>query len=123
MAVTSMQYDDNNIFAKILAGDIPCDKIMETDHCLAFADISPSAKVHTLVIPKGKYVCWQDFSETASDAEITDFVRTIGAVAKHHGIETDGYKLLANTLNNGGQEVPHLHVHVIGGEKVKFSQL
>ena len=123
MTVTSMQYDDENIFAKILSGNIPCTKIMETDHSLAFADINPSAKVHTLIIPKGKYVCWQDFSETASEAEILDYIRTIGAVAKHHGIETEGYKLLSNALNHGGQEVPHLHVHILGGEKVKLGAL
>lgn len=120
MTVTSMTYDDSNIFAKILAGDIPCNKVMETEHSLAFNDINPSAKVHILVIPKGQYVCWQDFSEKASDAEIADFVRTIGAVAQKKGIATEGYKVLANTLQHGGQEVPHLHVHILGGEPIKL---
>ena len=118
MTVTSMIYDDTNIFAKILAGDIPCDKVMETEHSLAFNDINPSAPVHTLVIPKGKYVCWQDFSTHASDLEITDFIRTIGRVAQAQGIAEDGYKVLSNALKNGGQEVPHLHVHILGGKPI-----
>lgn len=120
MTVTSKTYDPTNIFAKILNGDIPCDTVAETEHTLAFNDISPSAKVHTLVIPKGQYVCWQDFAETATDAEIADFVRTIGQVAKQQGVADDGYKLLANALKNGGQEVPHLHVHILGGEPIKL---
>ena len=108
-------YDDNNIFAKILRGEIPCKKVHEDAHTLAFEDIHPQAPVHTLVIPKGKYVSMRDFAAKASDAEIAAFVRAIGKVAALKGVEDDGYRILANTGINGGQEVPHLHVHVFGG--------
>ena len=108
-------YDTNNIFAKILRGEIPCKKVHEDAHTLAFEDIHPQAPVHTLVIPKGKYVSMRDFAAKASDAEIAAFVRAIGKAAALKGVEDDGYRILANTGINGGQEVPHLHVHVFGG--------
>jgi diadenosine tetraphosphate (Ap4A) HIT family hydrolase len=108
-------YDDNNIFARILRGDIPSDKVYEDEHALAFHDISPQAPVHILVIPKGAYVSWDDFSERGSEAEIAGFIRAVGHVARSQGMVTRGYRLLANVGRNGGQEVPHLHVHIFGG--------
>ena len=108
-------YDDNNIFAKILRGEIPCKKIHEDAHTLAFEDINPQAPVHTLVIPKGKYVSWKDFSEKASDAEIAAFVRAVGKVAEIKGVKESGYRVLANAGLDSHQEVPHLHAHVFGG--------
>ncbi len=112
-------YDDQNIFAKILRGEIPCGKVMETDHTLAFHDISEQAPHHVLVIPKGPYVCFDHFATEASDAEIIDYTRTIGAVCKQLGIEPgeggDGYRLIANAGRDAVQEVPHLHVHILGG--------
>ena len=108
-------YDDSNIFAKILRGEIPCTKVFEDAHTLAFEDIHPQAPVHTLVIPKGKYVSMRDFTAQATDAEIAAFVRAIGKVAALKGVEDAGFRVLANTGVNGGQEVPHLHVHVFGG--------
>lgn len=110
-----MAYDDQNVFARILRGEIPCDKVHETEHCLAFRDINPQAPTHVLVIPKGAYVSMADFSANASEAEIVDFVRAVGAVARQEGLEAPGYRILANHGVNGGQEVPHLHVHVFGG--------
>jgi len=107
-------YDDNNIFAKILRGEIPCTKVYEDDHNLAFRDINPLAPFHVLVIPKGAYVSWDDFSERASDDEITAFVRAVGKVARDAGLVGSGYRLLANIGQDGGQEVPHLHVHIFG---------
>ncbi len=112
-------YDDQNIFAKILRGEIPCGKVMETDHTLAFHDISEQAPHHVLVIPKGPYVCFDHFATEATDAEIVDYTRTIGAVCKQLGIEPgeggDGYRLIANAGRDAVQEVPHLHVHILGG--------
>ncbi|AXX99307.1 histidine triad nucleotide-binding protein [Profundibacter amoris] len=112
-------YDDQNIFAKILRGEIPCGKVMETEHTLAFHDISEQAPHHVLVIPKGPYVCFDHFATEASDAEIIDYTRTIGAVCKQLGIEPgeggDGYRLIANAGRDAVQEVPHLHVHILGG--------
>jgi len=113
-----MSYDDQNIFAKILRGEIPCDKVYEDDHCLAFNDISPQAPVHVLVIPKGPYVSLDDFHANASDAEIAGYVRGIGTVARMRGVDADGYRIISNIGNNGHQEVPHLHVHVVGGRPV-----
>lgn len=110
-----MSYDDQNIFAKILRGEIPCDKVYEDDSCLAFNDISPQAPVHTLVIPKGPYVSLDDFHANASDAEIAGFVKGIGTVARMQGLDADGYRIISNIGQNGHQEVPHLHVHVVGG--------
>lgn len=109
-------YDDSNIFAKILRGELPCKKIYEDEHSLAFHDINPLAPVHILVIPKGAYVSWDDFSERASDAEITGFVRAVGKVARDQQLEVQGYRLLANVGRRAGQEVAHLHVHIFGGQ-------
>ena len=109
-------YDDQNIFAKILRGEIPNKTVMETEHSLAFHDINPLAPIHVLVIPKGHYVSWDDFSANASDAEIADLVRTVGAVARETGADAQGYRALANAGKRSGQEVPHLHVHVFGGQ-------
>ena len=109
-------YDDGNIFARILRGELPSDSVLETEHSLAFHDINPLAPVHVLVIPKGAYVSWDDFSQSASDAEIADFTRAIGEVARRVGADTQGYRLLSNVGKRGGQEVPHLHVHIFGGE-------
>ncbi len=111
-------YDDNNVFAKILRGEIPCNKVFEDDFALAFHDINPQAPVHVLVIPKGRYVSWDDFSAQASDAEITGFVRAVGEVARAAGLPAPGYRLLANIGKDGHQEVPHLHVHIFGGRQL-----
>jgi diadenosine tetraphosphate (Ap4A) HIT family hydrolase len=111
-----MSYDPNNIFAKILRGEIPCDKIYEDEHVLAFRDIRPQAKVHALVIPKGSYVSAQDFSEKASEAEIAAFHRALGTVARKLGLAESGYRLIANTGVHGHQEVPHYHMHILGGQ-------
>ena len=108
-------YDDSNIFARILRGEIPTKPVYEDEHALAFHDISPQAPVHILVIPKGPYVSWDDFSERASAEEIAGFVRAVGLVAREQGLVAPGYRLLANAGMNGGQEVPHLHVHIFGG--------
>ena len=109
-------YDDSNIFARILRGELPCRKVYEDEHVLAFDDINPLAPLHILVIPKGRYVSWDDFSETASDAELAAFVRGVGRVAREAGLVAPGYRLLANVGANSGQEVPHLHVHIFGGK-------
>ena len=109
-------YDPNNIFARILRGEIPCDKVYEDEHALAFRDINPQAPQHILVIPKGAYVSWDDFSARAPDSEIAGFVRAVGTVARDAGMVADGYRLLANVGPHGGQEVPHLHVHVFAGK-------
>jgi histidine triad (HIT) family protein len=111
-----LPYDPNNVFAKILRGEIPCKKVYEDEHALAFHDIAPQAPVHVLVIPKGAYVSWDDFSARAPDAEIGGFVRAVGHVARELGLVDPGYRLLANVGGDGGQEVPHLHVHLFGGK-------
>lgn len=111
----SLPYDDHNIFARILRGELPCKKVHETEHSLAFHDINPLAPIHVLVIPKGAYVAWDDFSAKASEAEIADFVRAVGDVARSTGASAQGYRLLSNTGKRGGQEVPHLHIHLFGG--------
>ncbi|MEA1014978.1 histidine triad nucleotide-binding protein [Sphingosinicella sp. LY1275] len=108
-------YDTNNIFARILRGEIPCSKVYEDEHALAFNDINPQAPTHILVIPKGAYVSWDDFSEHASSEEIAGFVRAVGRIAREAGLLEPGYRLLANTGPNSGQEVPHLHVHIFAG--------
>ena len=108
-------YDETNIFARILRGEIPARKVYEDEHAFAFHDISPQAPVHILVIPKGAYVSWDDFSARASEAEIAGFVRAVGAVARDEGLVAPGYRLLANVGGHAGQEVPHLHVHLFGG--------
>jgi histidine triad (HIT) family protein len=110
-----MAYDPNNVFARILRGEIPCRKVFEDEHVLAFHDVNPQAPVHILVIPKGAYVSLDDFSATASDAEIAAFVRALGLVARNNGVAESGYRILANTGRDGHQEVPHFHVHVFGG--------
>ncbi|MDC0886244.1 histidine triad nucleotide-binding protein [Altererythrobacter sp.] len=109
-------YDDQNIFAKILRGEIPSSKVYEDEWSFALEDINPQAEIHTLVIPKGAYVSWDDFSKRASDAEIGGFVRAVGHVARAKGLVEPGYRLMANVGGHGGQEVPHLHVHIFGGE-------
>ena len=117
-----MNYDKNNIFAKILRGEIPCKKIYEDDFELAFHDINPQKKVHALVIPKGEYINLDDFTLRASDKEIVGLIKGIGLVAKKIGVSEvvkgKGYRSLVNVGENGGQEVPHLHFHIFGGEKV-----
>ena len=110
-----MAYDDNNVFAKILRGEIPCKKVYEDDHTLAFHDINPQAPIHVLVIPKGAYVSMEDFSAQASVAEQAAFVRAIGLVARQLGVVDGGYRVLANHGRDGHQEVPHLHMHIFGG--------
>jgi histidine triad (HIT) family protein len=111
----SEPYDDSNVFARILRGEIPAKKVYEDEHALAFHDIAAQAPVHILVIPKGPYVSWDDFSERASAEEIAGFVRAVGHVAREQGLVAPGYRLLANVGLHGGQEVPHLHVHLFGG--------
>ena len=112
----TLPYDDQNIFAKILRGEIPSTRVYEDEWAIAFEDINPQAEVHTLVIPRGPYVSWDDFSTRGSDEEIAGFVRAVGAVARAKGLVEPGYRLLANIGKHGGQEVPHLHVHLFGGE-------
>jgi diadenosine tetraphosphate (Ap4A) HIT family hydrolase len=109
-------YDDSNVFAKILRGELPCRKVYEDEFALAFHDINPLAPVHILVIPKGAYVSWDDFSAQASEADIAGFVRAVGKVARDAGMAVQGYRLLANTGKRAGQEVPHLHLHIFGGQ-------
>ena len=116
MAIDATQpYDDSNIFARILRGEIPSSKVYEDDHVLAFNDINPLSPTHILVIPKGAYISWDDFSAKASDEEIGAFVRAVGKIARDAGLVTSGYRLLANAGLNAGQEVPHLHVHIFAG--------
>ncbi|PXA83206.1 histidine triad nucleotide-binding protein [Nostoc sp. 3335mG] len=110
-------YDDANIFAKILRGEIPSKKVYEDNYALAFHDINPQAPIHILVIPKGRYVSWDDFSAKAPDAEIAGFVRAVGQVARDNDLVAPGYRLLANIGGHGHQEVPHLHVHLFGGRQ------
>ena len=114
-------YDDNNIFAKILRGEVPCKKIYEDNYVLSFEDVNPQKKIHVLVIPKGKYIDLDDFNEKASDEEIIGLIKAFSLVAKKLKISSKngkGYRAIANISENGGQEVPHLHFHLIGGENV-----
>lgn len=114
-------YDDQNIFAKILRSEIPNNTVLETDHSLAFHDISPQAPVHILVIPRGPYVNFDHFTTAASDAEIVDFNRAIGKVCAISGVapdSNDGYRLIGNSGPNGVQDVMHLHVHILGGRNM-----
>ena len=116
-----MKYDENNIFAKILRGEIPCNKIYEDDFVLSFYDINPQKKIHALVIPKGKYIDLDDFSTNASNEELIGLMKGVTIVAKKLGISSvdgKGYRALANISDYGGQEVPHLHFHLFGGEIV-----
>src|SRR4051812_35984067 len=116
MAIDATQpYDDGNIFARILRGEIPAKTVYEDAHALAFHDINPQAPIHILVIPKGPYVSWDDFSARASDAEIAGFVRAVGRIARDRELVAPGYRLLANVGAHGGQEGPHLHVPLVGG--------
>ena len=108
-------YDNQNIFAKILRGEIPNATVLETEHTLAFRDIQPQAPVHVLVIPRGPYVCYDHFVLEARDAEIVDFNRAVGEVVKAEGLQSGGYRIISNAGEAGVQEVPHLHVHVLGG--------
>jgi len=117
MAVAATgDYDAGNIFARILRGEIPSSRVYEDDWAIAFHDINPQAPVHVLVIPRGAWRSWADFSANAADAEIGGFVRAVGAVAKQLGLEEPGYRLLANAGIDAHQEVPHLHVHLFGGK-------
>ena len=110
-------YEPNNVFARILRGEIPCNKVYEDDFALAFHDHAPQAPVHVLVIPKGAYVSWDDFSANASSDAIAGFVRAIGETARMLELDAPGYRLLANIGQHGHQEVPHLHVHIFGGRQ------
>ncbi|MCK9540680.1 MAG: histidine triad nucleotide-binding protein [Novosphingobium sp.] len=110
-------YDDNNIFARILRGELPCNKVYEDDFALAFHDIRPQAPVHVLVIPRGSYVSWDDFTQKAPDAEIAGFMRSVGAVTRQLELDRPGYRLMVNMGGHGHQEVPHLHVHIFGGRQ------
>ncbi len=111
-----MAYDDDNIFAKIVRGEIPCDKVYEDDHVLAFRDINPQTPTHILVVPKGAYVSFADFSQKASPDEIAAFVRATGKVASEAGLDDPGYRILANHGADAHQEVPHFHLHLFGGK-------
>jgi histidine triad (HIT) family protein len=111
----TLPYDESNVFARILRGEIPAKTVYEDEFALAFHDVNPQAPVHILVIPKGPYVSWDDFSERGSPEEIAGFVRAVGRVAREAGLVEPGYRLLANIGGHSGQEVPHLHVHLFGG--------
>ena len=113
-----MSYDDNNIFAKILRNEIPCNKIYEDEFVLSFHDINPQKKIHVLVIPKGEYIDLDDFTANASDKEIVEFNKAITHVSKLVGAKESGYRALTNLGSDGGQEVPHLHFHIFAGEKI-----
>jgi diadenosine tetraphosphate (Ap4A) HIT family hydrolase len=116
MAIDPTQpYDESNIFARILRGEIPSRTVYEDEHVLAFHDINPQAPTHILVIPRGAYVSWDDFSQRAGEAEIAAFVRAVGRIAREAGLVAPGYRLLANVGQDGGQEVPHFHVHIFAG--------
>ena len=110
-----MGYDRNNVFARILRGELPCKKVFEDDHVLAFHDINPQTPVHVLVIPKGSYESSDDFGANASDAELAGFMRAISLVARQLGVDASGYRMLANHGVDANQEVPHFHVHIFGG--------
>lgn len=110
-----MAYDRNNIFARILRGEIPCNKVFEDEHVLAFHDIRPQAPLHILVIPKGEYVSLDDFAEKASPTEMAALIAALGRIARTHGVAETGYRILANSGPAARQEVPHFHVHIFGG--------
>lgn len=111
----SKSYDKNNIFAKILSGDIACKKVYEDEHALAFHDISPKAPIHVLVIPKRSSTCFDDFIAYSTDEEIIGFFKAVHKVSSSLGISESGWRLIANSGLDGGQEVPHFHVHLMGG--------
>lgn len=110
-----MPYDRNNVFARILRGEVPCNKVYEDEHMLAFRDINPQAPTHIILIPKGEYVSIDDFSAAASDVELAAFMRAIGRIAKQEGVVEGGYRVLANHGRAAHQEVPHFHLHLFGG--------
>ncbi len=110
-----MNYDTDNIFAKILRGDIPCDTVFENDHVLAFNDITPQAKIHILVIPKGQYIDLYDFNTHASDEEILSFKNAVAEIISQYKLAQGGFRAIANAGEFGGQEVPHYHLHLVGG--------
>lgn len=116
------RYDDQNIFARILRGEIPNDTVAETEHTLAFRDIAPQAKTHVLVIPKGAYVDFADFGARASEAELVDFMRVAARIAEDEGVAPsaggEGFRVIANAATHGRQEVPHFHLHIVGGEQL-----
>jgi diadenosine tetraphosphate (Ap4A) HIT family hydrolase len=112
----TLPYDETNIFARILRGELPSKTVYEDEYALAFHDINPQAPLHILVIPKGAYVSWDDFSQKASDAEIAGFVRAVGQVARDEGLVAPGYRLLANVGFDSHQEIAHLHVHIFAGQ-------
>jgi len=111
-------YDTENIFAKILRGEIPNKTVLETEHSLAFHDINPQAPVHVLVIPKGSYVTFDHFAQEASETEIVDYMRAVGQCCKNLGVEADGWRLISNAGADAVQEVPHLHVHILAGRRL-----
>jgi histidine triad (HIT) family protein len=113
-----MAYDRNNVFARILRGEIPCAKVYEDEHVLAFRDINPAAPTHILVIPKGEYASLDDFSAKASDAELAALTRALGTIARQEGVAETGYRILANHGRDAHQEVPHFHVHIFGGRNL-----
>ena len=115
-----MKYDKNNIFAKILRNEIPCDKVFENEYVLSFYDVNPQKKIHILVIPKGEYIDLDHFNAKASEKEILELQKSISHIVKMLKISNDekGYRVLSNVGKNGGQEVPHLHYHIFGGEKI-----
>ena len=110
-----MEYDPQNIFARILRSEIPVKKVLENEHCLAFHDAFPKAPVHILLIPKGTYLSFDDFSAQASEGELTSFFRALGKIARDYGLDKDGYRIIANHLTYAGQEVFHFHMHLLGG--------
>lgn len=120
MSTNNAKYDPQNIFAKILRKEIPCKAIYENDFVLAFHDIAPQAPVHALVIPKNPYVSYADFAERAAPEEIVAFTKAVALVAKDLGLSADGYRLISNIGKNSGQEVPHFHVHIMGGRPMGF---
>ena len=113
-----MVYDKNNIFAKILRGEIQCNKIFENDHVLSFYDINPQKKIHAIVIPKGEYIDLDDFNKKASEQEFIELYKAVSHVSKLLGVSDKGYRMLSNIGSDGGQEVPHLHFHIFAGEKI-----
>jgi diadenosine tetraphosphate (Ap4A) HIT family hydrolase len=115
MEAGAMAYDPSNVFARILRGELPCKKVFEDDHVLAFHDINPLAPLHVLVIPKGEYVSMDDFAAKAAPEQVAAFFRAVGAIARDQGVAESGYRFLANTGADGHQEVPHFHVHIFGG--------
>jgi len=112
-----LPYDENNVFARILRGELPCNKVYEDDYALAFNDIRPQAPIHVLVIPKAPFVSWDDFTANGTDAQIAGFMRAVGSVTRQLELDSPGYRLMVNMGHDGHQEVPHLHVHIFGGRQ------